>query len=241
MTDTASPSAGPAAEFLEQRQRLLDAVLYEVPFEGWTESALLAGARAAGFTPTAALNLFPGGMMEVLEAWHRRADAQMVETLAGHDLASLRMPQRIALAVRTRLEQALPHREAVRAAMTFLANPLHAAAGARLGYATVDAIWRAVGDRATDFSFYTKRATLAAVYGATVLFWVNDRSPGTTETWAFLDRRLADVGRIPKARAELRRLGERLPNPFRLLKPPGRPPRFGGFPRPGNPFDRRFR
>jgi ubiquinone biosynthesis protein COQ9 len=232
-----SETSGPAADFQAQRQRLLDAVLYEAPFEGWTEAALFAGARAAGLAPNAALNLFPGGMMEVLEAWHRRADAEMVEALAAQDLAALRVPERIALAVRTRLEQALPHREAVRAGLAYLANPLHAPRAARFGYATVDAIWRAVGDRATDFSFYTKRATLAGVYGATVLYWLNDRSPGTTETWAFLQRRLADVGRIPRARAQLRRLTEHLPNPFRLFKPP----RLGGFPRYGNPFDRRSR
>lgn len=236
-----SETVNPAATFHEQRQRLLEAVLYEVPFEGWSEAALLAGARAAGIAPAVAMNLFPGGMIEVLEFWHRQADAQMVEALAAQDLSALRIPQRVALAIRTRLEQALRHREAVRAALTYLGNPLHAPTAARVTYATVDAIWRAIGDRSTDFSFYTKRATLAAIYGATVLYWLNDRSPGTVETWAFLDRRLADLGRIPRARAQLRQVTDRLPNPFRLLQPlrAGRGP--GGFPRYTSPFDRRFR
>jgi ubiquinone biosynthesis protein COQ9 len=234
-------SISPAAEFHEQRQRLLEAVLYEVPFEGWSQTALFAGARAAGIAPTAAMNLFPGGPIEVLEFWHRQADAQMVETMAAQDLSALRFPERIALAIRTRLEQALRHREAVRAGLAYLSNPLHAATAARVTYATVDTIWRAIGDRSTDFSFYTKRASLAAVYGATVLFWLNDRSPGTVETWAFLDRRLADIGRIPRARAQLRQITDRLPNPFRLLRPPRFSGRPGGFPRYTSPFDRRSR
>ncbi|MBX6321776.1 MAG: COQ9 family protein [Rhodospirillaceae bacterium] len=218
----------PAEAFRQQRQRLLEAVLQEVPFEGWTTAALIAGGRALGLSPAEAANLFPGGMAEVLEVWHAAADEGMVAALEATDLTGLRLHERVALAVRLRLEQQAGRREAVRAALAFLANPLHAPLAMRCGYATVDAIWRAVGDRSTDLSFYTKRAMLAALYSATVLYWLNDRSPGSAETWAFLDRRLADLMRLPRVTAALDRLVARLPNPF-LLRP--RAPRGWGQPR----------
>jgi ubiquinone biosynthesis protein COQ9 len=212
----------PAEEFRAERLRLLEAVLREVPFEGWNGAAFLAGARTLGMTPAQADNVFPGGMSEVLEFWHAAADAEMLSTLAATDLSALRLHERVALAVRSRLENAAPHREAVRSAMAYAANPLHAPLAARCGYATVDAIWHAVGDRSTDFSFYTKRAMLAGLYGATVLYWVNDRSPGTADTWTFLERRLADLMRLPRATAGLNRIASRLPNPFRILRPRAR-------------------
>jgi ubiquinone biosynthesis protein COQ9 len=108
----------------------------------------------------------------------------------------------------------------MRRALSFLALPQHAALGARLLYRTVDTIWYAVGDRSTDFNFYTKRALLAAVYGATLLYWLDDRSDGFADSWGFLERRLDNVMGIPKLSARLRMAVRALPNPLRLLGPP---------------------
>src|SRR3546814_2327411 len=44
-----------------------------------------------------------------------------------------------------------------------------------------DVMWRAAGDRATDYNHYTKRAMLGAVYTATVLVLVNDESENRSE------------------------------------------------------------
>jgi ubiquinone biosynthesis protein COQ9 len=96
--------------------------------------------------------------------------------------------------------------------------PQNAALSARLLYKTVDAIWYAIGDRSTDFNFYTKRALLAGVYGSTVLYWLEDKSEGQAESWGFLDRRIADVMRVPQGLARLGKLGERFPDPLKLLR-----------------------
>ena len=92
------------------------------------------------------------------------------------------------------------------------------ALAAKVVYRTVDALWHAAGDTATDFNIYTKRGLLAGVYAATVLFWINDRSPDSAESWAFLDRRIDEVMRVPPALARIGKLFERLPNPLRLLR-----------------------
>ena len=134
-------------------------------------------------------------------------------------LDPLRVSERIALAIGTRLDIVAPWREAVRRALTVLALPQHAPLAMRLTYETIDGIWYAAGDNATDFSFYTKRLILAAIYSATVLYWLDDHSEGSADTRAFLDRRLADAARIGRARRDFATLVERLPNPFRLLRP----------------------
>ena len=83
---------------------------------------------------------------------------------------------------------------------------------------TVNAIWRAAGDRSTDFSYYTKRATLTGVYGATLLYWLDDASEGSEHSWAFLDRRIEDTARVHRLRGRLRRVTAGLPDPFKLMK-----------------------
>jgi ubiquinone biosynthesis protein COQ9 len=86
-------------------------------------------------------------------------------------------------------------------------------------YETVDGLWYGVGDSSTDFSFYTKRATLAGIYAAAVLYWLDDRSPDGVATDAFVDRRLADLHRMTELRQAIAAAADRLPNPLRLLRP----------------------
>jgi len=204
-----------------QRAALLKATLPHVPFDGWTRTAFLAGARDASVEQALADNAFPGGMAELLEFYHRQADLEMVRALeARPDLAALKTREKVALALRLRLEAEAGHREAIRQALSFLALPTNVPLGAKCLYRTVDAAWYAVGDKATDFSFYTKRALLAGVYSATVLYWLNDKSDGFAETWTFLDRRIADVMKIYELRARFDRFAEQLPDPFRLFRRP---------------------
>ncbi len=120
---------------------------------------------------------------------------------------------------RARLAVLDPHREAVRRALALLTLPHNLPLSLKLLYDTVDAMWYAAGDTATDFNFYTKRGLLAGVYAATTLYWLDDRSPGAADTHAFLDRRLGDVMAIPRYGARLRESLARLPNPLRLLHP----------------------
>jgi ubiquinone biosynthesis protein COQ9 len=143
----------------------------------------------------------------------------MLDRLEHLPLDQLRVPERIALAVNIRLEIVEPWREAVRRALAVLALPQRTPLALRLVYETVDGIWYAAGDSAADFSFYTKRATLAAIFAATLFYWLEDRSPGFADTHAFLERRLADAARIGAARHRIEAAVDRLPNPFRLLRP----------------------
>ncbi len=178
------------------RAQLLQATLPHVVFDGWSERALKAGASDAGIDPAVAQNAIPGGAAEMIAFFSSDIDRQLLEHLASLDLAAMKVRERIATAVRTRLELLTLHREAVRRGVVFLALPRHAALGLKCLYRTVDAIWYAAGDTATDYNFYSKRILLAGVYSATLLFWLNDSSDEFAATWAFLDRRIAEVLKV---------------------------------------------
>jgi ubiquinone biosynthesis protein COQ9 len=207
----------PLAE--SQRDALIEAMLPDVPFDGWSRAALRGAARRIGMPVAEALALFSGGPAELVARFSRWADRRMLDRLESLPLAQLRAAERIALAVNIRLEIVEPWREAVRRGLAVLTLPQHAPLALRLLYETVDGTWYAAGDSATDFSFYTKRATLAGIYTATLLYWLEDRSAGFADTRVFLDRRLADVARVGEARHRLQTALDRLPNPLRLLRP----------------------
>jgi ubiquinone biosynthesis protein COQ9 len=202
-----------------QRRALIEAMLPDVAFDGWSDKAILSAASRLGLDEAAVAVLFPDGVRDVVAGFSRWADDRMLDALAQQNLAALKVRERVATAVRARLAVLAPHREAVRRALTLLALPRNLPLGLTLLYHTVDAIWRAAGDTATDFNFYTKRGLLAGVQAATTLYWLDDRSPGGEATQAFLDRRLADVMAIPKLGARVRDGVDRLPNPFRLARP----------------------
>lgn len=183
--------------------RLLEAAKPLVPFDGWTETTLRAAAAEAGIAPALVAAICPRGAVDLALAYHAAGDRAMLARLAEADLDALRFRDRVAFAVRARLE-VIEDRELVRRGMTLFSLPPYAADGARALWQTADHIWTALGDTSQDVNWYTKRATLSGVYGATVLYWLGDDSAGHTRTWAFLDRRIEDVMQIEKFKARAR-------------------------------------
>ncbi|MEM9581016.1 MAG: COQ9 family protein [Pseudomonadota bacterium] len=194
----------------ETKDRLLDAALVHVAFDGWTETTFRAAVQDAGIEAALARSICPRGAVDLAVAYHERGDAAMRQRATSEDLSMLRYSEKIAALVRFRLEAA-DDKEAVRRGTTLFALPHHAVDGARLIWGTADAIWDTLGDSSRDINWYSKRATLSGVYSATVLFWLGDSSPNHEDTWAFLDRRIADVMQFEKVKAQV--------NGSPLLKP----------------------
>ncbi|MBP0482231.1 COQ9 family protein [Sagittula salina] len=200
--------------------RLLDAALAHVAFDGWSETTFRAAVTDAEVDPTVARALFPRGAVDLAAAYHRRGDAEMVTRLAAADLSEMRFRDRVAFAVRTRIEAA-DDREAVRRGTALFALPLYAGDGAKLIWGTSDAIWTALGDTSRDVNWYTKRMTLSAVYSSVVLYWLGDDSTGHDATWSFLDRRIEDVMRFEKFKAGVRQnrlLSTMLAGPMKVME-----------------------
>ncbi len=201
-------------ERASKRDRILVATLDHVVFDGWTKAALKAGVADAGFGAEMALRAFPGGLPELVDHMADWADRRMVEELAGLDLEAMRVRDRVAAGVKARLQVLDPHREAIRRLLAYLTMPQNAPMAARLTWRTVDAIWYAAGDDAADFNYYTKRALLVPVYATTVLYWLNDDSGDKAATWDYLDRRIADVLKVPAFKSRIRKALSSLPRPF---------------------------
>ena len=185
------------------KDAVLDAALQHVPFDGWSAATLAAATTDSGVAPGLVTALFPRGAVDLALAYHYRGDALMRDRFAAENHDGLRYSEKVARAVRLRLEAA-SDKEAVRRGTTLFALPQHAADGAKAIWGTADAIWKALGDTSTDLNWYTKRATLSAVYGATVLFWLGDDSTDHQATWDFLDRRIENVMQIEKFKSKAR-------------------------------------
>ncbi len=190
--------------------QLLDAALPHVAFDGWSPATFDAAVAEVGLDPAHAATLCPRGSVDLAILSHEQGDAAMIDAMKAADLSDMRYSEKVAHAIRLRLA-AVPDKEAVRRATALFALPHMSPDGARLIWGTADAIWTALGDTSDDINWYSKRATLSAVYGTVVLYWLGDTSPDGSATDAFIDRRIADVMQFEKVKAQLR------DNP--LLKP----------------------
>ena len=204
--------------YADEKRRVLEAALIEADFDGFSLETLRRAADRAGVSRDMQRLAFPRGVMDLVAYYSKSADAAMLEALQAQDISSLKVREKIALAVRLRVEALAAHKPAARRAVQFLTLPQFAPEGVRNLYRTVDAIWRAIGDTSTDFNFYTKRALLAGVYTSTLMRWFEDQSEDGRATWEFLDARIDNVMQIEKAKAAARRAFDKLPSPLSMLK-----------------------
>ena len=185
----------------EMHAALAPLIAEHAAFDGWGDEALARAAGSIGLDPAQARLAFPDGRAGMIDAWFAAIDAAMAAAFPPARIAAMKIRDRVRTLVLFRLDIVRPQREAARRALAILAQPQHAALAAKLGWRAADAMWRTAGDVSTDFSFYTRRATLAGVYAATLLASLDDEDGA--DTAAFLDRRLAGVMRFEKLKAQV--------------------------------------
>lgn len=212
------PVTLPADPTLDEiRAALAPLIADNAAFDGWTTEALTLAADSAGVDQDVARLAFTGGAVAMIDAWFAYVDDAM--TIAVPDVALQRMKirARITALVEARLAAVADNREALRRALAVLAMPQNIARATRLGWRTVDLIWRQAGDTATDYNHYTKRTILGGVYAATITVFINDESEDWAETRAFLGRRIEGIMRFEKAKAGFVARTENLPSLSRFI------------------------
>ena len=201
----------------ELREALAGRLPAHAVFDGWSETALANAAGELGVPADRAQLCFPDGAIEMVDAWFLHIDRTMAAKLAALDLKAMKIRDRIRAAVLARIDEAAAHPDALRRAIAILARPDHLGRAGKLAWRAADAMWRGIGDSSVDFAWYSKRATLAALYTATMAAWMDDDSEGFADTRDFLDRRIDDVMRFETFKAKIRPDPERLFSPARFL------------------------
>jgi ubiquinone biosynthesis protein COQ9 len=185
----------------EKREQILKEAIKIAPFEGWTRHTLYEATMAANLEKEYSRIAFPNGVRELVDLYLRNLDDKMIKKLNTKKFDGLKIREKIALAIRTRLEIAENEKSVIRKTVSYFANPCNHMQSVKSIWKTADSIWYAIGDTSTDFNYYTKRTILSSVYSSTLLYWLNDKSENHEATWKFLDRRIENVMTINKVKA----------------------------------------
>ncbi len=211
---------------LEQlRRRLALAVGENAVFDGWTRTAVDSAAGQLGIDPAQARLAMPKTQAGLIDLYLQEVDRGLAAWFTPERLEPLKIREKIRSLVWRRLEIVGPAREAVRRALAILAMPQNVPLALKASWRTADLMWRIAGDTSTDFNHYTKRMTLGAVYASTLLAWLDDQSEGWTDSAAFLDRRIDDVMKFEKWKAQWRGSSDRRISPSRFFGRLRYPPR----------------
>jgi ubiquinone biosynthesis protein COQ9 len=212
------PEIAPNEMNLDELRRALGPLIpANAVFDGWSDKALAMAAAELGVPAPRARLAFAGGATDMIDAWFDAIDRGMAAAFPLEKIEAMKIRERIGGLVLYRLEVINPHKEALRRALAILAQPQNLPLAGRLGWRAADRMWRIAGDKATDFNHYSKRAILMGVYGSTSLVYLDDGSEGLTATRAFLARRIDDVMRFEKVKAQWRGNRDRLPSLSRFL------------------------
>jgi ubiquinone biosynthesis protein COQ9 len=217
MTGPNDPSSGPRAPSDQWREQLLDAMLQLAPETGWTRFGLDKAAKNLGLTTGQVQLACPGGVIDLLDALSARAAKAAGERLKPEAVVGLKVRQRVRAGVKGFLAELEPHKAAVKRAA---GAPVNLLTGPRGLWAAADAIWTALGDKSTDYNWYTKRLILSGVIGSTLLCWADADDEAVVD--AFLDRRIEDVMKFEKLKADVRERAANWPNPLDFVLGPRR-------------------
>ena len=190
---------------------ILEAVLKQVPFEGWTARALHM-AMATLDLPEGSDHIYAaGGALGLIGAWSAQMDRKMVQEIEGFELETLRVRDKVTNAVWARINLLSGHEEAARRAVARLALPDAMGRGTSQLWATADAIWTAIGDKSEDYNYYTKRMILSGVIGSSLMAWLADDTDDKSQARAFLDKRIGNVMQFEKFKGQTLSKVENLP------------------------------
>ncbi|CAI9100760.1 OLC1v1037927C1 [Oldenlandia corymbosa var. corymbosa] len=207
--DQRSRAARPEkTQYLDEQARVLRASLPHVIRLGWTEAAMLAGAREVGVSPSI-VGSFSRKEAALVEFFMDECLQRLIDIIdSDENLQALIPSARVAKLVRTRLEMQAPYISKWPQALSIQALPANIPTSFKQRAMLIDEIWHAAGDESTDVDWYVKRTVLGGIYSTTELYMLTDASPDFKDTWTFLDGRIRDAFDLKKTVQEAKYLAE---------------------------------
>jgi ubiquinone biosynthesis protein COQ9 len=177
---------------IKQKQEIIkQSILIEakksIPFVGFKPQLLKELALSAGHPYALVREIFPDGNRDLIKLYLDSIDSEMIAAISNDEFKRLKTSERLAKAIEVRLN--IYDKLFVKKLVAYLGIPSNFLFKMEVLWRTSDLLWKHAGfDQSTDFNYYTKRATLATIYAATLIFWLSDDSLNAVDSIEFLKR-----------------------------------------------------
>ncbi|CAN6703585.1 unnamed protein product [Malus baccata var. baccata] len=208
-SSTADHTRRSRVEYQDEQARVLQASLPHVIRLGWSEAAMIAGAKDVGVSPSI-VGSFPRKEGMLVEFFMDDCLQRLIDRIesSADELKGLIPSDRITKLIRIRLEMQAPYISKWPQALSIQAQPVNVPTSFKQRAMLVDEIWHGAGDDTADFQWYVKRTVLGGIYSTTEIYMLTDNSPDFRDTWAFLADRVKDGFDLKKTIQEATYLAE---------------------------------
>ncbi len=191
---------------MEQKDKIREQFIGLLAFEGWSQQALEKAVKNCGFEQSYADIIYPGKIAEFTNEFIEECNSQALRTALNDDFKKLRTTQKVEEIIFQRINayhSKLVTIDNVRKFTGYCTNPAHLARSFRNIYEFSSDVWYLLGDKSTDFSYYTKRASLSAIYTKSMLYSLSDKSDNLSQTRKFIQKSIDGLMKINKLKQKI--------------------------------------
>ncbi|XP_076890599.1 uncharacterized protein LOC143541744 [Bidens hawaiensis] len=199
----------PRANYQQEQARVLQASLQHVIRLGWSEAAMIAGARDVGVSPSI-VGAIPRKEAALVEYFMDKCLQKLIDTIDSVELQlqDLVASERIAKLIKLRLQMQAPYISKWPQALSIQAQPSNVSTSFKQRAMLVCEFCHASNDEGSGVDWYLKRTVIGGVYSSTEIYMLTDNSTDFNDTWVFLNERVRDAFDLKKTFQEVQYFAE---------------------------------
>ena len=188
--------------------KILEIAKIIVRKDGWSQNIIKKIIKDKNTSSTELTLLFPNGYIDILSFSLKVINNTLERNIKKTNIINFSLSKRIKKILLMRLEIFDKDKIFYKKTFNHLLLPQNSKIMKKNLYNTVDEIWYLAGDNSTDFSFYTKRLTLAAIYVNALFIYFNKNY---LEAEININKNLQRISKIPKIKDRFSFLKNNLP------------------------------
>jgi ubiquinone biosynthesis protein COQ9 len=191
---------------MENKQKIISKFIELLQFEGWSNNTLEKAAKECGFDSGYLSIIYPGGISEFTNEFITECNDAALKVALDDNFAKLRTTQKVEEIIYRRIgtyHNVLGSIDNVRKFVGYCGNPVNVPGSLRNIYSFSSDVWYLLGDKSTDFNYYTKRISLSAIYTKCMLYSLSDKSDNLTQTKKYIQKSIDGLMKINKLKQKV--------------------------------------
>lgn len=180
----------------QNKEKILKNFLKICKNDGCNENSLKKSIKEAGFDEKLQEIIFENGVLDLIAFYFDSLDHKILAKVKKQSLSNLGISGKIQKLVAMKLELIAQDYEFFLQIAKYLRNCQNLKFILKNSYQFADLIWYEIGDKSTDYNFYSKRLLLSKIYLKTLIFFT--KNPEISEVKQYFEQQIAKILQFAK-------------------------------------------
>ena len=189
----------------KNKEKILKKFLEISAIENCSEEILQKAIIESWFDPKLKDIFFENGLIDLFYFAFDLLNQEMLKEIAKIDLSNLGISGKIREFMKVRLELISKNYQSFRQIIFYLKhNPKSLAFSLKKSYQFADLAWYEIGDKSTDYNFYSKRILLSKIHLKTFSFFAKEKS--ADQALSYFDNQIKNILKFTKIKTEIKEI-----------------------------------